>query len=221
MTWSAILLVVGLSVSVTLAAVGVVYLIVRARAGAGATGGGGLRRSAAPQMFTLQRAKLTCDGGSVIKVGQPCRIHFQWGIMNGARSLVIHRTKLLVQKDRTSFHPVASLPELDQPKAASYERTITGDLVRVYAWDHPGVFYLKARVKAALAGTPFTYQFEVRGRVKVLPDHAIVPGAIVHAAASSERRAHGRVSRGSDGCAGAGRPERAFLSRRPSTWLQP
>ncbi|MBA2481600.1 MAG: hypothetical protein H0V44_13120 [Planctomycetes bacterium] len=185
MNWAETLVIVGVSVTATLSVVGAIHLIARSRAGGGGLGGGGAGHASAPQMFTLQRARLTCDGGSVITVGQPCRIHFQWGIMNGARSLVIHRTKLLVQKDRGSFHPVASLPELDQPKAASYERSITGDISRVYAWDQPGVYYLKARVKAALAGTPFTYQFEVRGRVKVLPNQAFVdPGPAATAAAA-------------------------------------
>ncbi len=169
---TAILLVAASSAVVTAGLMGLIWLLIRTmRSG----GGGGVRRATpAAQLFTINRARLTCDGGSLVKVGQPCRITFQWGIMNGARSLVIHRTKLLVQKDNASFHPVCSVPELDQRKAASYERTITGDITRVFAWEQPGIFYLKARVKASLAGSPFTYQFEVRGRVRVMPADAVI-----------------------------------------------
>jgi hypothetical protein len=125
------------------------------------------RRAPPGAQFSLQHARLTCDGGAVVKPGQACRIRFEWGIWNGARSFVLYRSRLHVQKDQDGSFPVATVPE-DRPHEASYQRAINGGMERMYAWDTPGTYHVKARVKAALAGSPFTYQFEVRGRVRVV-----------------------------------------------------
>lgn len=168
MSITAIILVTMLASVGTVVVLGALVYLIGARVRpAGITGSGAASRGEPTTQFTLQRARLTCVGGSSVSANQPCHIHFEWGLHNGAHSFITYRTRLKVQKDATSSFPEAAVPGETTKRAASYDRRIAGAIDGVYTWDRPGVYQVKARLKAAIAGTPFTYQFEVRGRVRV------------------------------------------------------
>ncbi len=166
MSLTAIILVTMLASVGTVAVLGALVFMLGTRARPAALAGVASRGEPTTQ-FTLQRARLTCVGGASVRANQPCHIHFEWGLFNGAHSFITYRTRLKVQKDATTSFPEAALPTELTRRAASYERRIAGGIDGVYTWDQPGVYQVKARLKAAIAGTPFTYQFEVKGRVRV------------------------------------------------------
>jgi hypothetical protein len=117
--------------------------------------------------FSVHRARLEFLD-SPAKVGRPCRVRFEWILFNGARSYITYRSRIRAQgPDGAQLGEITDPPETS-PRAHSYQQRIVGEVDTAFTWGQPGVYLVRARVKAAIEGTPFTYQFEVERRVRVV-----------------------------------------------------
>jgi hypothetical protein len=117
--------------------------------------------------FSVHRARLEFLD-SPAKVGRPCRVRFEWILFNGARSYITYRSRIRAQgPDGAQLGEFSDPPET-APRAHSYQQRIVGEVESAFTWDQPGIYLVRARVKAAIEGTPFTYQFEVERRVRVV-----------------------------------------------------
>jgi hypothetical protein len=117
-------------------------------------------------LFSVHRARLTFLD-SPVRAGQPCRVRFEWLLFNGAGSVITYRSRMRAQKGLGELFPELIAPEGSAPRAASSEERIVGVLEAVYVWPNPGLFEVRARLKAAILNSPFTYQFEVKRKVRV------------------------------------------------------
>jgi hypothetical protein len=117
-------------------------------------------------LFSVHRARLTFVD-SPARAGQPCRVRFEWLLFNGAHSLITYRSRMRAQKGMGELFPELIAPEGSAPRSASSDERIVGGLETVYVWANPGLYEVRARLKAAILNSPFTYQFEVKRKVRV------------------------------------------------------
>jgi hypothetical protein len=118
--------------------------------------------------FSVHKARLEFLD-SPARVGRPCRVRFEWILYNGAHSYITYRSRVRAEGQQDAEPREVSDPPATAPRGTSYQQRIVGEVEALFTWDQPGVYVVRARVKAAIEGTPFTYQFEVerRGRVVV------------------------------------------------------
>jgi hypothetical protein len=117
--------------------------------------------------FSVHRARLEFPD-SPAKVGRPCRVRFEWILHNGAHSYITYRSRIRAQGPNGEQMGELVDPPETSARAHSYLQRIVGEVETAFTWPLPGIYLVRARVKAAIEGTPFTYQFEVERRVRVV-----------------------------------------------------
>ena len=117
--------------------------------------------------FSVHRSRLEFLD-SPAKIGRPCRVRFEWILFNGAHSYISYRSRVRAEgADGSVPHEICD-PPATAPRGTSYQQRIVGGVEAAFTWSQPGIYEVRARVKAAIEGTPFTYQFEIKRRVRVV-----------------------------------------------------